>query len=125
MNKKIVGKLVEKAKNDRKILAVFLFGSFLRDKHPEDIDICLVLRKNVKKSEFSKIKLKYLSDFPDLDISIFQQLPIYIRKRVIKEGKILLMKDFDELYDIVIDTIKEFDDFKKIYKMYLEGVMNG
>ncbi|MCD6483163.1 MAG: nucleotidyltransferase domain-containing protein [Candidatus Aenigmarchaeota archaeon] len=125
MNKKIVGKLVEKAKNDRKILAVFLFGSFLRDKHPEDIDICLVLRKNVKKSEFSKIKLKYLSDFHDLDISIFQQLPIYIRKRVIKEGKILLMKDFDELYDIVIDTIKEFDDFKKIYKMYLEGVMNG
>ena len=83
------------------------------------------MRKDVKKSEFSKIKLKYLSDFLDLDISIFQQLPIYIRKRVIKEGKILLMKDFDELYDIVIDTIKEFDDFKKIYKMYLEGVMNG
>ena len=73
----------------------------------------------------SRIRLEYLSKFPALDIQIFQQLPIYIRARILREGKVIYCKDEDLLYDIAILTIKEFEDFKHVYKEYLEGVLHG
>ena len=58
-------------------------------------------------------------------LKIFQQLPIYIRKRILKEGKILLDKNSDLLYELAFATIKEFELFEKMYKMYLNEVENG
>ena len=80
--------LLEKAKNDSRIIAVFLFGSYATKKHApkSDIDICLVLRQDIK--DYSSIRLQYLAELPShYDIQIFQQLPLYIRIKVLKEGK--------------------------------------
>ncbi|MGQ9719234.1 MAG: hypothetical protein ACUVWK_05295 [Nitrososphaerales archaeon] len=58
-------------------------------------------------------------DDEKVQVHIFQNLPIFMRIRVLKEGKILFCKDEGMLYEIAFKTIKEFEDFKKYYKEYL------
>lgn len=119
-----LNKIVGKAKHDNKILAVFLFGSMAREggSKKSDIDICLMMNDGAYSSlELSRKKLEYLKLF-DMDIQVFQQLPIYIKARIIKEGKNLFCKDIDALYEVVFKTIREFEDFRHIYDDYLKEV---
>ena len=121
-------KLLEMAHQDDDVLAVLLFGSVARGEQTplSDIDICLVLipqNKSYRNIDLSYKRLEYLKQF-DMDIQIFQQLPIYIRRRVLKEGKVLFVRDEDTLYDLAIRTAKAFEDFKHIYYAYLEEVAN-
>ncbi len=122
MNK--IEKLINFAKLDKEIVSVILFGSNVRKENCRlsDVDICLVLKSRDYSAKYlSYKKLKYLKEF-NLDIQIFQQLPIYIRKRIIKEGKILFLRDEDEMYKIVFKTIEEFNDFEHIYREYLKEI---
>jgi len=121
-SEKQINNLIEKAGKDKQILAVFLFGSRARgeDTPGSDIDICLVLKqRKYSKKELSQKKLEYLSEF-DLDIQIYQQLPLYIKKRVLKDGKILMCKNEDEIYEIAFKTIEEYSDMEHFYKDYLK-----
>jgi len=113
-------KILKKAKQDKEVIAVLLFGSMARGEENRDIDICLVLNKKYPNLKISKKKVEYSG--LGLDISIFQQLPVYIRIRVLKEGKILLNKNEPLIYDIAFSTIKEFGFYKKIYDLYLKEV---
>lgn len=115
--------LLKKAKKDKDIVAVMLFGSAARGEKYRDIDVALLLRpKKHTSSEMFDIQLKYaaISD-KLLDVSVFQQLPLYIQKRVLKEGKIILCKDEEALYDVVFMSIKAFEDFMPKYRMFLEA----
>jgi len=118
--KKIVGLL----NKDKDVLAVALFGSSLKGRG-RDVDICIFLNR-IGNKEATRKKIRLSGQLGDkYDISIFQQLPIYIRTRILKEGKILFCMDDDKLYEIAFDTIKEFDSYKKLYEMYLDKVENG
>lgn len=119
-----MGGIIEKAGNDTEVLAVFLFGSVAQGKEQKnsDIDICIVMnRGRYTAFELSQKKMEYLKSF-NVDIQIFQQLPLYIRKRIIQEAKMLFCRDEDELYLVVFRAIAEFDDFKHIYYDYLGEV---
>ncbi len=119
--------LLARAEQDPEVLAVILFGSRARgESAPDsDVDICLVLEpRSYSDLELSKKKLDYLAEF-DLDIHIYQQLPLYICHRVLKEGKILFCRDEDALYDLAFRTIREYEDFKHIYREYLEEIARG
>ncbi len=122
---KIFDKIINKAEKDKNILAVIVFGSFARKEKYRDIDVCLVLNKKMEKIEMSKTRLNYIKDFPSFDTQIFQQLPLYIRIRILKEGKILFCNNMNLLYDMAFATIREFGDYKHIYDSYLEGVMHA
>ena len=116
--------IIRDIKKDKQILAVFLFGSTAREENHKksDIDVCLVLkagRYTIK--ELSRKKLEYLKSY-DFDIQVFQQLPIYIKKRIIKEGKVLFCRDEAALYEIAFSVIREFADFEYIYRDYLKEV---
>lgn len=124
---KHVKKIVEKAKNDPEILALFLYGSIAREEDHEqsDVDLCLVLTPaSYTPQELSNKKLAYLKIF-DLDIQVFQQLPIYIKTRVIKDGKVLHCKDDAALYELSFSVIREFSDFEHIYRDYLAEIENA
>jgi len=123
--KKQIQKILEKAKKDKQVIAVALFGSSLKSKG-RDIDLCLFLDKKYSNLEMSKQRMDYLKIADkEVDLQIFQQVPIYIRIRILKEGKILLSKNSPELYEIAFSTIKEFGFYKKLYTMYLQEVKNG
>jgi uncharacterized protein len=120
-----VNKLVAQASQETDVLAVILFGSVARGEQTahSDVDICLVLTpERVRdKSVLSRKRLEYLAQF-DLDVQIFQALPLYIRHRVLKEGQVLFVRDEDLLYEVAFRTAQAFEDFKPIYYRYLEQV---
>lgn len=121
-----LGKMMKEVVNDEDILAVMLFGSYARNKKFSDVDVCIILQpRNFDASSLSKKRLEYLADFPSFDIRIFQQLPLYIRMRVLKDGKIIFCRDEDALYDLAMRAIREFESFKPIYYTYLEGVLHA
>jgi predicted nucleotidyltransferase len=118
--------LLKEAQQDDDVLAVMLFGSVARGEPSaqSDIDICLVLYpKRWDLEELAHKRWNYLRF--DLDIKIFQQLPLYVRRRVLKEGIVLLVKDEDQLYELAFRTAKEFEDFKHTYRDYLEAIARG
>ena len=122
--------LIRRARQDQDVLAVIIFGSRSRgDEGPaSDVDICLVMQpKDYSKLELSRKRLEYLKHFANakLDIQIYQQLPLYIKKRILQDGEVIFCRDEDILYELAFRTIQEFEDFKRIYYSYLEEVTNG
>lgn len=82
-----------------------------------DMDICIYFRG--KGEEMSRFRLKLLSGLPSYcDVQIFQQLPLYIRKEVLK-GKVLYAKNMTFLYEVALNTIRDFEYFKPRFYYYI------
>ena len=114
--------VLAKARKDGDVVAVFLFGSRARGESVpgSDTDVCLVLRPgNYDPMVLQRKRLSYLKE-GNADVHIFSQLPLYIRRRVLKEGKILQCQDDDLLYEIAFRTAQAFEDFRHIYNGYLK-----
>ena len=123
---KIIEGIIRNAKKDKDILAVAQFGSSLKTQNYRDIDICLFLKEKLTNPQMTKKRLDFIAINPDkLDVQIFQQLPMYIRMRILKEAKILFCKNQKLLYEIAYQTIKDFNSYEKLYEMYLNKVENG
>lgn len=117
--------LIEKAEKDKDILAVILFGSYVQGERHRDIDVCLVLdSQRAGKISLPRKSLEYIKKF-DLDIHLYQELPIYIQIRVLKEGEVILCRDEDALYDQAIRTSRLFEDYLPRYREYLERVADA
>lgn len=117
-------RLLETAQADEAVLAVLLYGSRARGEatSASDIDLCIVLAPDKDTAEERlRVRLAYLPS-EKLDIRLFQQLPLYIRKRALKEGVILFCRDLDVLYELAYRTARAFADFRPHYRQYLEQV---
>ena len=124
---KIIDKFCNNASIDNDILAILLYGSCARQENDNisDIDICIALKTRTNNKDCSAKRHQYLTKF-DLDIHIFQQLPLYIQMRVIREGKVLFCYNEDALYATVFKTIQEYEDeYRFIYHDYLKEVSHG
>ena len=120
----VLEELLTRARQDEDVLAVLLFGSIIREEQTplSDIDLCLVLvpkHTPIEPIAFSHKRLDYLKNFT-FDIQIFQQLPLYVRRRILKEGRILFVRDEALLYELAFHTAQAFEDFRPIYLSYLE-----
>lgn len=129
INEQTMTKLLAKIKADRDVLALILYGSKARQEQrsTSDIDICIVLGPlphHQKKDIHSQKRLEYLKDFA-FDIQIFQQLPLFIRRRILKEGRVLFVRDERILYELAWRTAQAFDDFRHIHLAYLKEVESG
>lgn len=121
-----IDRLVNHARQDQDVLAVILFGSVASDAEGplSDIDLCVVLdprHAGLDAKSMAGKRLEYLSDF-DLDVQVFQQLPLYVRRRVLKEGQVLFARSEDLLYEVAYRTAQAFEDFKRTYDGYLEHI---
>lgn len=117
-------KVIREIKKDKEVIAIMLFGSYARDrKYARDVDLCVVLDKNYNAKELFAKRLKYLSRAQDkFDIQIFQQLPLYVRISVLKEGKFLYLKDKRKIYNISYETLKNYNFFERYYLDYIEQI---
>ena len=116
--------LIKRAAKDEDVLAVILFGSAARDEEGplSDVDVCVVLgRHSFDRSRLTNKRMSYLTEFP-LDVQIFQLLPLYVRRRIPSEGRVLYRRSEDALYDLALANAKSFEDFRPIYQMYLDEV---
>jgi predicted nucleotidyltransferase len=121
--------LLAAAGQDPDVLAVILFGSAGRGEpgRRSDVDVCLVLapeRAGRDRAALTRKRLDYVQDFP-VDVQVFQGLPLFIRRRVLKEGRVLLVKDESRLYEVACRTAQAFEDFRPAYEDYLAQVARG
>jgi len=99
---------------NNKVVFIINYGSYANNTFHTGSDIDLCIYYNDTLEERQNFRLSMLSGLNDIfDVQIFQDLPLYIRKDVLK-GKLLYSKD-KSIYDIARNTIEEFDDFKRGY----------
>ncbi len=102
-----------------KVRFIILYGSAARGATREESDIDLCIDYDAEDYECSNFRLRVLSELPSFfDVQIFAQLPLYVRKEIFK-GRVIFCRDEDYLYEVAIETIKEFDDFKYRYYDYI------
>ena len=102
--------IVKEISKNKNVKAIYLFGSYATGKNHvnSDIDICVIAEKLSDKDEISIIGAGY----DNLDISLFNYLPITIRYRVFKEGKPLFIRDNTLIYSLKAKTLRDYIEFK-------------
>lgn len=104
------------------VKAVYLFGSHARGKtHAlSDIDVCIIghLREKGRLDA-----LKWASD--NLDISFFDDLPLQIQFRVLKEGKLLVVNDEKNLREIGQVILREYLDYLAFIENFYRKVIKN
>jgi predicted nucleotidyltransferase len=124
---RIVERLLSAARADRDVLAVIFHGSRARgDAHAaSDVDVALVLTDGVRTPlEVGHIQLRYAS-LSDADVQVFQRLPLAVQSRVLREGRVLFVRDEDALYDAAFRTVRAWELFRPRYEAYLAEVARG
>ena len=104
-----------------KVKFIILYGSMAAKKEnpSSDIDICVYYEAEKKERfHFRMNLLGRLSN--EFDITLFQDLPLYVKKEVLK-GKIMYENDTRFLYDIDRKTYQEYEDFKHRFYDYIKG----
>jgi len=122
-----ISEVIQTAREDGQVLALILFGSQARGDQDtvSDTDLCLVLSPALSTPlEFSEKKLEYLAKF-SVDIHVFQQMPLYLKQRVLHDGEVLFCRDEDMLYELAFAVIREYSDFEHVYRDYLKEVANA
>lgn len=97
----------KKISKNKKVIAIYLFGSYLKNFGTcSDIDFCVIGKLN------SNEKKRILRETPErFDISFFDEIPIFIKVRVFKEGKGLFVRNKRIVEEIKMDTLKEYREF--------------
>lgn len=108
---KVIKEIREKADltKNKKIVAVYLFGSIVSGKFGNfsDIDVCII-GENLEFDEMAKIHGEFSENY---DVSFFDEMPIWIKMRVLK-GIPVIVNDNEKLYDISFMALAEYEDFK-------------
>ncbi|MDD4256130.1 MAG: nucleotidyltransferase domain-containing protein [Methanofollis sp.] len=104
---------LQRVEGFERVRFVILYGSASRGEEREDSDIDLCVFFNGDREEASHFRFRALSElFSDrYDLQIFQQLPLYVRVESLR-GQVLYCPDEQFLYDVAVETIREFDAFK-------------
>jgi predicted nucleotidyltransferase len=101
------------------IHSILLFGSRARGKTGRDIDICIIPSRELNLRE----RLSIDSTMPSgVDISMYQELPVHIRKRISEEGKVLYTKDMYHLLTLFKENDLEYVGYKKYREYYNNAV---
>ena len=114
--------VVEKIKKfgGENIKFIILYGSRSTNKQTPLSDTDIAVYYDASKEQRFRFRMKILGRVDDTyDIQIFQDLPLYIRKDVIK-GKLLYTSDKRFIHEISRETYREFDDFKKRFYDYIK-----
>ncbi len=122
MNKEIK-LVVDEIKNIKGVEGIYLFGSYARKKTKpfSDIDICVITDKDIQKKRREEI---LSCSSRKIDISIFSDLPLNVRFRMFKEGKILYQKDELFLHRTRSNTLKSYLDFKPIIDRHYDRILD-
>ncbi len=94
-------------------IAIFLYGSVARgeEKPISDIDLCVITGRRIQRAERERI-LSHAS--PRLDITLFWDLPLPIRFRVLRDGKLLWGEEGLALHRIRRATLRSYREIGRM-----------
>lgn len=100
-----------------KVIAIFLYGSVARgeEKPLSDIDLCVITGRGISRAERERI-LVHAS--PTLDITLFWDLPLPIRFRVLREGRLLWGEEDLELHRIRRGTLRCYREIGRLIRRH-------
>ena len=107
-----------------KVIAIFLYGSVARgeEKPMSDIDLCVVTARGISRNEKERI-LVHAS--PTLDITLFWDLPLPIRFRVLREGRLLWGEEGLELHRIRRSTLRCYREIGRMIRRHERRMLDA
>ncbi|MDP2846542.1 MAG: nucleotidyltransferase domain-containing protein [Candidatus Methanoperedens sp.] len=111
--------ILEALKSFDIIHSVLIFGSRARGKTGRYLDLCIIPSREPSLRE----RLSIDSAMPSgVDISMYHELPVHIRKRIAEEGKVLYTKDMYHLLTLLKENDLEYVGYRK-YREYYNNAM--
>ena len=110
---------VKLLKNLDFVHSILLFGSISKKRSGNDIDICYIPSREMNLKEILAIN----SAVPEgVDISMYFDLPVHIRKRISEGGKVLYTKEMYGLLTILKENDLEYSGYKKYRDYYNNAI---
>ena len=110
---------VKLLKNLDFVHSILLFGSISKKSAGNDIDICYIPSREMSLKE----RLAINSNVPEgVDISMYFDLPVHIRKRISEEGNVLYTKEMYGLLTILKENDLEYSGYKKYREYYNNAI---
>jgi uncharacterized protein len=111
-----------------KILAAYVFGSFIEGKPYSDMDLGLLMLNDppnpvVLEIDFES-ELEKITGCP-VDIRILNGAPLSFCQQVIRNGEVILDSDPDTRADFEGRTLKKYFDFSRFRTRYLREVCHA
>jgi predicted nucleotidyltransferase len=106
------------------VIAIFLYGSVARgeEKPISDIDLCVVTERDISRAARERV-LSHAS--PSLDITLFWDLPLPIRYRVLREGKLIWGEDGLALHRIRRATLRCYREIGRMLRRHERRVLDA
>jgi hypothetical protein len=120
LGKDVLG-VVKKLSSYREVVAIYLFGSHARGepRPTSDVDICVMLEPG---SESLETEIGGYSS-PRIDTSMWHRLPLIIKFRVLKEGRLLHVGNPKQLHEIQVATLRAYHDYAPVIERRTERIL--
>ena len=99
------------------VIALVIFGSLARGqaRSISDIDLCIITPKDLPQSSRWDL-LSYGTE--KIDVNLFCDLPITIRFRAIREGRVMFCKNTLQFHRIKAETVHEYLDIAPLIRRH-------
>ena len=105
--------------------SIILYGSRAIGTQREESDFDLCIMPNPGMSIGLKERIALENSIPEnIDLSLMDELPVNIRKRVFLEGKVLYTKDLYYILTLAKETEMEYIRYRNLKTDYHKAVMN-
>ncbi|MEM2948619.1 MAG: nucleotidyltransferase domain-containing protein [Candidatus Anstonellales archaeon] len=107
--------IISRLKKINNVLAIFVFGSYETKKmHPlSDVDVAVVL----KKTDPEHVLEIYGYKNETIDVGVFNKFPPQIKFSVIKEGRLVFVRNMKKLQEIIAKSMMEYHDMERLYRV--------
>ncbi|MGQ4892633.1 MAG: type VII toxin-antitoxin system MntA family adenylyltransferase antitoxin [Candidatus Njordarchaeia archaeon] len=97
----------------KKVLFILLYGSRAEGYSRQDSDYDIAVYYEGDEQERYKFIINVLETLGEkFDVKTFQDLPLVLRVKALRDGKLLYYRDWNELFKIANRTRMEYEDFK-------------
>lgn len=121
-------KLIEYIKLKSNVIAVYLFGSFADNTYNENSDIDLAVlydeKNDLGEHVSDSVDIEKIFDNTKVDYINLEEVSLFFRFHILKNGKIVYAKDEDKLYNYIYKTQKAYIEMKYSRDKYEAYVLN-
>jgi predicted nucleotidyltransferase len=128
LSQELIGEILGKVREldaDGRVRFIALYGSLVEGGGSGLSDIDVALYYDGSEEERFSFRVALQGELGErFDVQIFQDLPLYVRREIVARGKVIFYTDYDFLFNVYLQTLREYSDFERhlrTYYSYLEG----